>query len=460
MEDQALAEIRVGGVTFELVAKAKEWILTAPLDTQYNLQAQLVDQVLDHCDQVESELVGLYEWVNQGKTYKHKGLSKSEHLDHLEDACHIVNKIKSCIIKEGKANVSRAKEKCTRIRGKLLAQQIDLWDMSGDYGKTFFVQLATIFSKASSQIEGVEIINFHMRDYITNPKRGQGSDVHVKATDLTKALSDIREKAPVTWLVLDKAILKKQGATYSAYSLLEPLASGSDPRLVPVFEDEAENPRPQDKVLEPLPTTNEAEAGPSEPAPAPELSALEPALALAPDIVSALASVSALVQEDLPMDSPILEDTMEEMDNDRAPELSKDTENAATHSKETKSPQPDTIIGEEVLLEESEDPADLVNIASKALMNTLIGDNLADTRPSTPNVLETQPLATPGTMGSLDISGLGIAGPSTPTPVSSPSAAPTPKAPGVTKGKVTKGKDKGKEKALSTLIVGSPAASI
>ena len=44
--------------------------------------------------------------------------------------------------------------------------------------------------------------------------------------------------------------------------------------------------------MEPLPTTNKAEAGPSEPAPAPNLLTLEPALALAPDIVSALVLVS------------------------------------------------------------------------------------------------------------------------------------------------------------------------
>ena len=48
-------------------------------------------------------------------------------------------------------------------------------------------------------------------------------------------------------------------------------------------------------MVEPLPTTNKAKAGPSELAPAPKLSTLEPALALAPNIVSALVLVSMLV---------------------------------------------------------------------------------------------------------------------------------------------------------------------
>ena len=138
MEEQSTAVVRLAERSFESVSAAKEWILTAKPQEQYDLQAELVDWVLEHRDRVEEELVGLYEWVELTKTYEHTGLSRAQHQDRLEFACNAVIEIKSRTALEGKANVMQAKVKCIGKRGKLLAQQIDLWDASRDYGKTFF----------------------------------------------------------------------------------------------------------------------------------------------------------------------------------------------------------------------------------------------------------------------------------------------------------------------------------
>jgi hypothetical protein len=380
MEEQSTAVIRLAEQSFESVSAAKEWILTAKPQEQYDLQAELVDWVLEHRDRVEEELVGLYEWVELTKTYEHTGLSRAQHQDRLEFARNAVTEIKSRTALEGKANVMRAKVKCIGKRGKLLAQQIDLWDASGDYGKTFFAQLATIFSKSINLQQAVELINYHIWDRVSTPKRGQSTDARVKAIDLTKALAELRKGMDgITWLYLKDSDLKTRELNYGITGLLEPLSRGDAPARVPVFDDE--DPRPEYISTE-------------DPAPAPS---------------SSSPSVEAESSVEGTSDSPIAR--LEPPAEMEASKLSKEMDIESATQEGSGSP---TAISEEALSEDlaqmaSDLPADPINVAAQALMNVLQDEEeMGD--PLTPMVSQDRP-KTPATVGSLGLKELELGSP-------------------------------------------------
>jgi hypothetical protein len=90
--------------------------------------------------------------------------------------------------------VKTVKERCTRKRGELLSQQIDLWNQDAEeYKKEVFQMLATVFAKAAALQIAVEIINGHILDRVRQGKRGQAQDARIKSTDVNKARADLRD---------------------------------------------------------------------------------------------------------------------------------------------------------------------------------------------------------------------------------------------------------------------------
>jgi hypothetical protein len=243
MSEHSGALVRCGEQTFDTLDAAKEWILSRPPPEQYGLQTELIDWVLEHRDRVEEQLVSVFEWVDQDDTYEHVGISEADHKDRMNDARQAVEEIKARTAKESAANVKRAKDKCSGERGKVLKRQIDLWDVSDEYGKTFYAYLATIFQKAPSLQEAIECINSLIWARIMEPKRGQAKDARIKPNDLKRALEKLRDPQYTTeWIVLTEAELLKHQMTYGATGILEPLVANEDPRSVPTFDDEP--PRP------------------------------------------------------------------------------------------------------------------------------------------------------------------------------------------------------------------------
>jgi len=243
MSEHSGALVRCGDQSFDTLDAAKEWILSHPPSQQYGLQTQLVEWVLEHRDHVEHQLVSVFEWVDHSKAYEHGGITMAEHQDRMSAAFEAVVEIKARTAKETADNVKRAKDKCSGERGVVLKRQIDLWDASDEYGKTFYALLATIFQKAPSLQEAVECINTHIWNRILEPKRGQARDARIKPMDLKKALEELRKHQYTTqWLVLNEAELVKHQVSYGATGILEPLAANEDPRSIPNFADEP--PRP------------------------------------------------------------------------------------------------------------------------------------------------------------------------------------------------------------------------
>lgn len=243
MAEQSGALVCCGELAFDTLDAAKEWILSKPRSEQYGLQTELMDWILEHRDRVEEELVSVFEWVSQDDTYEQWGITEEDHKDRMNDARQAVEEIKARTAKENAANVKRAKDKCSGERGMVLKRQIDLWDASDEYGKTFYALLATIFQKAPNLQEAIECINSHIWNRIMEPKRGQAKDARIKPMDLRKTLEKLRDPQYSTeWLVLNEAELVKHQMTYGATGLLEPLVANEDPRSVPTFDDEP--PRP------------------------------------------------------------------------------------------------------------------------------------------------------------------------------------------------------------------------
>jgi hypothetical protein len=137
-----------------------------------------------------------------------------------------VQEIKLRTAKENITRVKTVKERCTRKRGELLSQQIDLWNQDAEEYKNFFQMLATVFAKAATLQIAVEIINGHILDRVREGKRGQARDARIKSTDVNKARADLRHPQYTTrWVHMGLAELKQHQITYGITGILEPLAA-------------------------------------------------------------------------------------------------------------------------------------------------------------------------------------------------------------------------------------------
>ena len=80
----------------------------------------------------------------------------------MNDIYQAVEEIKAYIAKENTTNIKRAKDKCSREHRMVLKHQINLWDVSDKYRKTFYILLAIIFQKAPNLQEAIKYINSYI----------------------------------------------------------------------------------------------------------------------------------------------------------------------------------------------------------------------------------------------------------------------------------------------------------
>jgi hypothetical protein len=243
MAEESQALVHLGGQDFHTLEAVTAWIATQPRQTHVALQRQAMDWLTERREKSEQDLLKAFEWIDSDKAYLDAGMTLAQYQDDFKDVSEIVKEIKERTAKEMDSNLKRVKEKCVGPRGKVMEHQITAFGQMGEYGKTFFAMLATIFSKTENLQQACEIINGFIWERVKKPKRGQPADPRLRSSDLSNALKALRDpKFELSWLLLTTDDLKKHGVTYGAAGFMEPLETGAEPQLPTVFEGEDELP--------------------------------------------------------------------------------------------------------------------------------------------------------------------------------------------------------------------------